>query len=368
MDDTGLYIHWPFCLSKCAYCDFNSHVGGAVDQVRWRRALGRELEDTLDFSQKEPFGSVFFGGGTPSLMEPDTVAELLAIADRRRGLGPNAEVTLEANPTSAEAGRFAAFRDAGVTRLSLGVQALNDDDLGRLGRTHCVRDALQALDMAMKTFPFVSFDLIYARPGQTLDGWREELTLGLGLGAGHMSLYQLSVEPGTKLYCDGVTEADEDTAAELFEVTQELTARGGLPAYEVSNHAGKGLECRHNLAIWRGADYAGVGPGAHGRRTTIAGVEAYHRTRDPGLWLAAVERRGHGTAARSLLDTRERWQERVMLGLRLSEGIDRGLTAAMSQEALAELLEQGLVAWRGDHLATTQGGRLCLDRVLAELL
>jgi len=373
----GLYVHWPWCLSKCPYCDFNSHAIRDPDPDLWARAYARELETQGDGPQTGPLASVFFGGGTPSLMEPATVATVLAAADRVFGLAADCEITLEANPGAVDQARFAGVRAAGVTRLSLGVQALDNVALAFLGRRHDREDALRALDLARATFPRVSLDLIYARPGQSPEDWVAELSEALALGTDHLSLYQLTVERGTAFFGRArnglLTLPDEDLGADLYDVTQDLAAAAGLPAYEVSNHARPGAECRHNRDIWRGGDYLGIGPGAHGR---VSG-EAIRAVSHPAAWLERVERLGHGLAERTPLTLRERAEERLLMGLRLTEGVDAArfrrlsgmdLTEVVDVGALADLVELSLATWDGRALAVTPPGRLCLNTVTGRLL
>ena len=377
-DPLGVYVHWPFCLSKCPYCDFNSHVArDTVDQGRWAKALIAELTHYAEATPGRPVASIFFGGGTPSLMAAETVA---AVIDAIRRLWPAAadqEVSLEANPSSVETATFPALRDAGVNRLSIGVQALDDADLKALGRYHNAREALAALALARATFERFSFDLIYARPGQTLAGWRDELARALDLAGPHLSFYQLTIEPGTPFHKDGVAAAGPDEGADLFDATQEMLAASGLPAYEISNHARPGFECRHNLNIWRGHDYVGVGPGAHGRLTLDGRDFGTHQIHNPGRWLETVERRGDGTAKRRPLKARDRAVERIMMGLRLAEGIDRGrfrrLAGAdvldfIDPGALARARDEGYAAVDDQHLAATAEGRLRLNGLLKALL
>lgn len=364
----GLYIHWPFCLSKCPYCDFNSHAGSTVDHPRWRAALLTELNHFVNETPGFSPTSVFFGGGTPSLMEPETVAALIAAIRQHWSCAEDLEITLEANPTSVEAGRFQAFRQAGINRLSLGIQALNDESLRFLGRHHSAAEALVALDIAKSTFNRVSFDLIYARPGQSLESWRAELSRALELAGDHLSLYQLTIEDGTAFapaYAAGAfaLPEDEDSIA-LFDLTQDMTAKAGLPAYEISNHARPGSECRHNLTYWRGGDWLGIGPGAHGR---IHG-EALAQIRNPGPWLAAVEKAGHGTELREQLDAKAHTEELVMMGLRLTTGITAPLADQLNPETIARLMSDGFIWHDQAGLRTTPKGRLVLNAVLRELL
>jgi putative oxygen-independent coproporphyrinogen III oxidase len=377
----GIYIHWPFCRSKCPYCDFNSHVRERIDHARWRGALLSELEHYARGTAGRTVTSVFFGGGTPSLMEPETVAALVA---RVRDLWPVAddvEITLEANPTSAEIGKFRAFRDGGVNRVSLGVQSLIASDLRFLGRQHDAAQALAAVQMAAQTFGRFSFDLIYARPGQTLDQWQEELGRALDFAAGHISLYQLTIEPGTQ-FEQAVARGDfrvldEERAAELYEATVARLGAAGLLDYEISNFARPGEESRHNLTYWRYGDYAGVGPGAHGRLTINGDKLATRQHRAPEAWLDLVERDGHATRQRDLVPRTERLSEMLMMGLRLKEGVPiariedesgRPFAQALDRARLQRLVDGGFLSLGNDRLRATQAGRQRLDAVLAALM
>jgi putative oxygen-independent coproporphyrinogen III oxidase len=374
----GLYVHWPFCAAKCPYCDFNSHVRAGVDQARWRRALVAEVATAAAETPGRTVGSVFFGGGTPSLMQPETVAAVMEAIAAGWRLASDAEVTLEANPTSVEAGRFRGYRDAGVNRLSLGVQAFDDAALRALGRMHDVAEAVRAFEVARATFPRVSFDLIYARQGQTPDAWRRELGRALAVAVDHLSLYQLTIEAGTRFgelaargRLRGLPAAE--AAGEMFMATQEACDAAGLVGYETSNHARAGAESRHNLVYWRYGDYAGIGPGAHGRLTLGGARWATEAIRAPDAWVAAVEAGRGGSAARVPLASAEAAIEMAMMGLRLAEGIDLGryatlAGAAMPEERIAELAGLGLVARDGDQLRTTPAGRPLLDAVLRRLL
>jgi putative oxygen-independent coproporphyrinogen III oxidase len=383
-DPTGrlaVYVHWPFCKAKCPYCDFNSHVRGDIDQMRWRDALLAEVDHYAAETKGRCVTSVFFGGGTPSLMPPETVAAVIGRIRGRWRLGDDAEITLEANPTSAEAGAFEGFRAAGVNRLSLGVQALDDASLRFLGREHSTAEALEAVALARRIMPRLSFDLIYARPGQTVAAWREELARAIDLARGHLSLYQLTVERGTPFFAANRRAAftlpgDDDSAA-LFEATQEIAAHAGLPAYEVSNHAAPGEESRHNLAYWRGEDYAGIGPGAHGRLTLGGTAFATEQAPSPENWLAAVEARGHGTRRRERLSPEERGRERLMMGLRLADGVDRAdfqaksgfrLDELVNPDALDRLAAAGYLRADARGLRATPEGMLRLNAVIAALL
>lgn len=373
----GIYIHWPFCRSKCPYCDFNSHVAAAIDQERWRKALRAELAHFAAETPGRTVTSVFFGGGTPSLMAPETAAALIADVRRHWPVADDLEITLEANPTSVEAGRFDALAAAGVNRVSLGVQALSDAALAFLGRGHTVQEALDAVALAADRFPRFSFDLIYGRPGHTVPAWRAELSQALAHAGEHLSLYQLTIEPGTPFFRDGVQPVDEDTGAALYETTQELLAAQGLPAYEVSNHARPGAECRHNLTYWRGGDYVGVGPGAHGRLTAEGGTDALYQIHAPERWLDAVATTGHGTAKRARLTPAERREELLMTGLRLREGVNRrrfraqtgrDVTDSVDAEARTRLLDGGFLTLDERALRATPAGRLRLNAVLGALL
>jgi putative oxygen-independent coproporphyrinogen III oxidase len=435
MEPLALYIHWPFCLAKCPYCDFNSHVRERIPQARFRAALRRELEWEAARLGRRRLTSIFFGGGTPSLMEPETVATLIADAKRLFEPAEGMEITLEANPTSVEAERFAAFRDAGVNRVSIGVQSLDGAALRMLGRQHDAAQAIAALETARAIFPRISFDLIYARPGQTLIEWRAELRQALDLAADHLSLYQLTIEPGTKFEAmhrrGEIVLPDDDTAVALYEATAEEAARFGLLGYEVSNYAVPGSESRHNLTYWRYGDYAGIGPGAHGRITLPSppalpsspssplrssqssplpsssprkrgprpaaqqqqplgsrfrvrdefrghdDIVATRRHRAPEPWADRVERDGHGTVEEMALQQTERAREMLVMGLRLTEGIDpvrfaartgMALEAALDVSVLRQALDEGYMLWRDKRLEATSAGRLRLDALLAAVV
>ena len=380
MEPLALYIHWPFCLAKCPYCDFNSHVRAAIDQPRFAAALRAELAWEAARLGRRRLVSVFFGGGTPGLMEPATVAALIADATSLFDPVAGLEITLEANPTSVEAGRLAAFRQAGVNRLSLGVQALDDAALAAHGRRHSVAAAIAALEAARRLFPRLSFDLITARPGQTLAAWRAELRQALALAGDHLSLYQLTIEPGTAfeaLHRAGrLVLPDDDTAAALYDATGEEAARFGLLAYEVSNYATPGAESRHNLQYWRYGDYAGVGPGAHGRLSFGGTLLATSRHRAPESWATLVERQGHGTAEETPVAPPDRAREALLMGLRLAEGIDADSFFRRTGIALDEALDPGTLcrglaehylARDGSRLRATPEGRKRLDALLAAL-
>jgi oxygen-independent coproporphyrinogen-3 oxidase len=377
----ALYIHWPFCLAKCPYCDFNSHVGEAVDHDRWQSALLRELDRFADETGRRRLTSIFFGGGTPSLMAPATAAALIERAAERWDAVPDIEITLEANPTSVETGRLHDFHIAGVNRVSLGVQALDDEALAFLGRQHSAAEALAAVATAQRVFPRFSFDLIYARPGQTRKAWREELRRALEYVDDHVSVYQLTFEKGTPFHTalrqGKIARPDDEAAAGLYEDTQEILDGAGLAGYEISNHARAGAESRHNLAYWQGDDYVGIGPGAHGRLTLAGHVFAAEQVRAPQAWLTAVETRGEGTLRRRALTADERLDEIVMMGLRLRRGLDRsrfmertGRTPeeALDERRLARLVDGGFVEIDGDGLRATTAGRIRLNAVLAALL
>ena len=376
----ALYIHWPFCLAKCPYCDFNSHVRDHIPQARFRAALRRELAWEAERLGSRRLASIFFGGGTPSLMDPATVATLIDDARHLFEPADHIEITLEANPTSVEAERFAAFRDAGVNRVSIGIQSLDPTALRLLGRQHSAAQAIAALETARSVFPRISFDLIYARPGQTLDTWRAELRTALALAADHLSLYQLTIEPGTRfatLHGRGdIVLPDEDLAAALYRATAEEAERCGLLAYEVSNYAAPDSESRHNLTYWRYGDYAGIGPGAHGR-LTLPHLTATRRHRAPEAWAARVERDGHGTVEQVALEPTERAREMLLMGMRLTEGLDPArfsartgvpLEDALDASVLRQALDAGYLEWRADRLATTAAGRLRLDALLAAIV
>ncbi|MGI4745371.1 MAG: radical SAM family heme chaperone HemW [Janthinobacterium lividum] len=387
----ALYIHWPFCLAKCPYCDFNSHVRDAIPQARFARALRTELATEAARLGRRPLSSIFFGGGTPSLMEPQTVADLIADACRLFEPMPDMEITLEANPTSVELGKLHGFRAAGVNRISLGVQSLEAEALQMLGREHSATQAVGALETARAIFPRISFDLIYARPGQTVGAWRAELDRALALASDHLSLYQLTIEPGTRfeaLHRQGlIAMPDEELGAALYEETAEVAARHGLLAYEVSNYARPGSESRHNLAYWRYADYVGIGPGAHGRITlpnaegeapgTSPAIYATRRHRAPEPWADRVERLGHGLTDETRLVAPEPAREMLLMGLRLSEGIDAARFAARTGTTLIDAvepvileaaIEEDYLRWHDGCLVATSAGRLRLEALLGALV
>jgi oxygen-independent coproporphyrinogen-3 oxidase len=374
----AVYVHWPFCLAKCPYCDFNSHVRStAIDEERYVAAFRAEIRHRAQIAPGRAVRSIFFGGGTPSLMRPQTVQAIIDAVAEAWSVAPGAEITLEANPTSVEAGRFRGYKAAGVNRLSIGVQALNDSDLLTLGRKHNVAEALAALKTAASIFQRHSFDLIYARPGQSIAAWRAELAQALELAGEHLSLYQLTIEPDTiyeRLFKAGkLAMPDADLGRELFDATQEMTQAHGLPAYEVSNHARPGAESQHNLVYWRYGEYAGIGPGAHGRLLTPQGRRAQSTEKHPEMWLTQVESDGHGLIENELLTAEEQGDEFLLMGLRLREGIDPGRFAALSGRALDQgqirsLSEDGfIVADDAGRVRVTAEGFPVLDSVVADL-
>jgi putative oxygen-independent coproporphyrinogen III oxidase len=374
----GVYVHWPFCLSKCPYCDFNSHVRHApIDEERFSRAFAREIETTAARTPGREVSSIFLGGGTPSLMRPQTVGSILDAIGKHWRVAPDVEVTLEANPTSVEATRFRGYRTAGVNRVSLGVQALDDASLKALGRLHTAREALDAVAIARTAFDRYSFDLIYARPGQTPQMWADELNLAIAEAAEHLSLYQLTIEPETPFFglhaAGKLKTPDEATARALYDVTQEVCARHGLPSYEISNHARAGAECKHNLVYWRGEEYAGIGPGAHGRLDLDGVRHAVATEKRPEAWLMRVEANGHGVITDDRLNSEERADEFLLMGLRLAEGIDPQRYTDLSGRALdpgriAVLREEGaIVVDASGRLRVTKSGFPVLDAVVADL-
>lgn len=369
--DLALYIHWPFCVSKCPYCDFNSHVRDSIDQQAWRDALLADLAHEAAALPGWRLTSIFFGGGTPSLMDPATAEVLIDAAVGHWAPAGSLEVTLEANPSSVEAARFADLAAAGINRVSLGLQSLDDKALRFLGRAHSAREGLAALDVAQSHFERVSFDVIYALPGQTIADWEMMLGRALALGTGHLSLYQLTIEPGTRfaaLHAAGKLEPlDADQSADMFELTGAMTAAAGLPLYEISNHARPGEESRHNLTYWRYGDYAGIGPGAHGRRLGQRTV----RHKKPENFLSGLARNGHGIVEEAPLSPIEGADEALVMGLRLAEGIDPeairmrfGLDRLLDGQAVQRLVDSGHLEWAGTTLRTTANGRLLLDHIL----
>lgn len=373
----ALYIHWPFCLAKCPYCDFNSHVRQGVDVAQWRAALIADMRHEAEVAGSEKLESIFFGGGTPSLMPPALVADLLDEAERLWGFADACEITLEGNPSSVEASNYAALATAGINRASLGLQAFDDDALRFLGRLHDASEGLAALDVAQRHFARVSFDLIYALPGQTTAMWQADLNRALSLGTGHLSLYQLTIEPGTRFATMVRQRAfeplDDDAAADLFEITREGAAWAGMPAYETSNHARPGEESRHNLTYWRYQDYCGIGPGAHGRRNGMA----TQRHRKPENWLASIAEKNHGLAEEHALAPAEQASEALLMGLRLAEGIDLDALgsrfdlppAALVDEAKVRFfVDQGLLKREQSRLTVAPPGMALLDALLAEVV
>jgi putative oxygen-independent coproporphyrinogen III oxidase len=370
----ALYVHWPFCVSKCPYCDFNSHVRGSIDQDSWRDALLADLAHEARLLPGRTLTSIFFGGGTPSLMEPASVAALIEAACEHWTPTHNIEITLEANPNSVEAARFADLAAAGINRLSLGLQSFDDEKLAFLGRAHSAREGWEALEIAQHHFRRVSFDLIYALPGDTEDSWSVTLAQALSLGTSHLSLYQLTIEPGTRfaaLHAAGKLEPlGEDSAAALYELSDAMTSAAGLPAYEISNHARRGHESRHNLTYWRYGDYAGIGPGAHGRRLGTRTV----RHRKPENFLSALRRNGRGIAEEALLSANEAADEALVMGLRLGEGIDHdaiarrfGFDSILDCAKVDRLVASGHLVRNSSRIALTASGRLLLDYILAEI-
>jgi putative oxygen-independent coproporphyrinogen III oxidase len=369
----GLYLHWPFCMAKCPYCDFNSHVAAEIDEIRWNRAyvgeiarLGRETEGRV-------LSTVFFGGGTPSLMSPDLVGAILEAVRATWVVANDLEVTLEANPTSVEAGRFRGYRDAGVNRVSVGIQALNDRDLKALGRMHSVAEARVAFGVARDVFDRVSFDLIYARQGQTMEDWRAELAEALAMAADHLSLYQLTIEDGTAFgdrFRRGRLRGlpDDDLAADMYLLTQEMTHAAGLPAYEVSNHARPGAESRHNLIYWRSGDWAGIGPGAHGRLTLDGARVATETPLSPLGWLRQVETTGSGESGREVVAAEDAHAEALMMGLRLTEGLPMDAIPQRKYFDINGLCADGLLCMDEDRIRATTHGRLVLNRITGALL
>jgi oxygen-independent coproporphyrinogen-3 oxidase len=379
--DLALYIHWPFCLAKCPYCDFNSHVRDRIDQFRFAAALRRELATEAARLGRRRLTSVFFGGGTPSLMDPSTVGALLDDVVRWFDPADDLEITLEANPTSIEAGRLAGYRAAGVNRVSIGIQSLEQSALVALGRQHSAAEAVAALALARRLFPRVSFDLIYARPGQDLAGWRGELRQALSIAADHLSLYQLTIEPATRFEAlhrqSKIVLPDEDTAAALYDATGEECQRAGLTGYEISNYARPGEESRHNLAYWRYLDYAGIGPGAHGRVTVDGSLRATRRHRGPETWVERVERHGDGLTRDEPVSCGERAREALLMGLRLTEGIDfarfsertgRAVLDSIDLDILNQSIAEDYIITTSDRLIVRREGRIRLNSLLAALI
>ncbi len=381
----ALYIHWPFCLKKCPYCDFNSHVRETIDQTVWRHGLLQDMDAAALLSGRRRLGSIFFGGGTPSLMPPATVAALIDRAAHHWDFAPDIEITLEANPTSVEAGRLAGFKTAGINRVSIGIQSLDDRSLAFLGRAHSAREAKAALALARSLFDRFSFDLIYARPNQSVAAWQAELTEALDVAGDHLSLYQLTLEPGTQFHHlaerGALTLPDDGLAGDLYECTAAMMAAAGMPAYEISNHAKPGGESRHNLTYWRYGDYVGIGPGAHGRLTLGTGSErrkiATRQKKAPESWLHALHETGSGLEPVEIVSPEDQLSECLMMGLRLAEGIALARLDAMRLEPdrplfdgqhLADLIEGGFILQDATHLKATAAGRQRLNAVLAHLI
>lgn len=377
----AVYVHWPFCKAKCPYCDFNSHVSESIDHDAWARAYEKEIAYTAKLTGKRTVTSIFFGGGTPSLMEPETVSAVITAIQKNWQLANNAEITLEANPTSIEAGKFEAFRAAGVNRVSIGVQALNNKDLKFLGREHSTDEAMKAVTLANEIFDRVSFDLIYARPEQTIEDWRKELKEALKYATSHLSLYQLTIEQGTPFYTwhnrGDFKIPEPDQAGEFYEVTQDVLSAAGFPSYEISNHAKAGEESVHNLTYWKYYDYAGIGPGAHGRLTLDGKKQATRTHRAPEVWLEKVEAHQHGYHEFDIVDADEIGVEFVMMGLRLKEGIDLDRLSQETGKPWQEILppskiqkmeEEGYLIKDSDQLMATQEGRQRLNSLLSYLL
>lgn len=377
----ALYVHWPFCASKCPYCDFNSHVAQSIDHAAWRAAFKREMEYYAALTGPRILTSIFFGGGTPSLMEPDTVAQVIDTARYLWGFSNDCEITLEANPTSIEAGRFRDFRQAGVNRVSIGVQSFDDAQLKFLGRQHDAAQALGAIDIARDVFERYSFDLIYARPEQTVEQWRDELSRALRYAGGHLSLYQLTIEPNTafhtRFHRGEFAMPPEDVAGDLYELTQSMMADHGLPSYEISNHAREGEESIHNLTYWRYGDYVGVGPGAHGRLTLNGGKLATRAHRAPEIWLKRVEEHGHGAHPFEPVAAQARFEETLMMGLRLKEGVPLTRLNAQAGSEWHDIIDprrvkamqdEGMLTLSDTHIAATDAGLQRLNGLLSYLL
>ena len=377
----AIYIHWPFCLSKCPYCDFNSHVRDEIDEAAWADALVRELDHYRKLSGPRTITSVFFGGGTPSLMSAVTVEKLLSRIAKIWSPAENIEITLEANPTSVEAGKFKDFAAAGINRLSLGIQALNDPDLKALGREHNVKEARQAIDLSQKYFSRSNFDLIYARMGQSLAAWEQELKQALDMSVGHLSLYQLTIERGTAFYQahekGRLILPDEDLSADMYELTQAICEEYGVPAYEISNHARKGQESRHNMTYWKYGDYIGVGPGAHGRLSIDGDLYALNQDRSPEKWLKNIVANGHATDQSECLTAQARAEEMIMMGLRLSRGLNlmsfesrvgQKIENFIDHNYLQRLFELGYMEKDDHHLRATAQGMPLLNGLLKRIL
>ena len=375
--EMGIYIHWPFCEKKCPYCDFNSHIRDNINHLKWLKAYLNELRYYASETSERVISSVFFGGGTPSLMKPSVIEKILDEIQSLWHCSKDMEVTAEANPSSSETQLFKDFRGAGINRLSIGVQSLNNQSLMFLGRLHNADDARKAIKTATKIFPRISFDLIYALPGQTPITWKKELASAIKIAEGHLSLYQLTIEPGTEFHKKRIKAANEDISAALYELTQEIMDNAGLPAYEISNHAKKGQESRHNLIYWRGGDYLGIGPGAHGRITHAYKTEMMHNYREPEIWLNLAITKKYGQQKRTALSKEERRNELVLMGLRLIEGIsldhfnsltNQHLTKIIDENRINALADQGYLTLNNTVLKTTVAGRQRLNAVLTYLL
>ena len=375
--DLGIYIHWPFCEKKCPYCDFNSHVSGNIDHLKWLSAYLNELRYHANLTSGRIINSIFFGGGTPSLMKPYVVEKILDEIHSLWSCSNDIEITAEANPSSSETQLFSDFKTAGINRVSIGVQSLNNRSLDFLGRLHGANEAKNAIKVATKIFPRVTFDLIYALPGQSRLAWKRELSQAIKLARGHLSLYQLTIEPGTEFSKNRIAVANERDGAALYELTQEITDRENLPAYEISNHAKKGQESRHNLTYWKSGDYLGIGPGAHGRITNSTKTEIMHNYRQPDMWLNFAIKRKYGQQKRSILNQAERRDEIILMGLRLIEGISlkhfnlltgQHLIETVDINKIKNLSDQGYLSLKKGFLKTTLAGRLRLNAMLSYLL
>ena len=375
--DLGIYIHWPFCEKKCPYCDFNSHVSGNIDHLKWLSAYLNELRYHANLTSGRIINSIFFGGGTPSLMKPYVVEKILDEIHSLWSCSNDIEITAEANPSSSETQLFSDFKTAGINRVSIGVQSLNNRSLDFLGRLHGANEAKNAIKVATKIFPRVTFDLIYALPGQSRLAWKRELSQAIKLARGHLSLYQLTIEPGTEFSKNRIAVANERDGAALYELTQEITDRENLPAYEISNHAKKGQESRHNLTYWKSGDYLGIGPGAHGRITNSTKTEIMQNYRQPDMWLNFAIKRKYGQQKRSTLNQSERRDEIILMGLRLIEGISlkhfnlltgQHLIETVDKNKIKNLSEQGYLSLKKGFLKTTLAGRLRLNAMLSYLL
>ncbi len=374
----GIYVHWPFCAAKCPYCDFNSHVRKSVDQKRWLTAICLELKNNASRTSGRIVNTIFFGGGTPSLMEPETVSGIINEISLLWELAPDIEISLEANPTSVEAQKFSDFSNAGVNRLSMGIQSLRNNDLKALGRMHTVIEARNAFDIAKKYFHRVSFDLIYARQGQLISDWKAELLEASAMAVDHLSLYQLTIEAGTRfgdLYDRGKLKGlpDDSLAADMYDATQELTFLNNMPAYEISNHALNGAESRHNLIYWRYGDYVGVGPGAHGRITSKGNRIATVTTQNPEDWLRNVELKGTATSDDEIIKPRDQAAEYLMMSLRLTEGLDMNrfenlCGTALDNQVIDKNIQNGLLKVNNNNLIATQRGKIILNTVIKDLL